>query len=72
MAQMTGQISKLLADKYCGFITVDGSKQDYFFHVSGMNPQSLPYTQLREGMTVTFEPTSSLKGLRAENVAVTE
>lgn len=70
---MTGTIRKLLADKYCGFIQVPDSREgDYFFHVSGMQADTVPYSQLREGMTVEFVAGQGPKGLRAEEVRVAE
>ena len=70
---VVGQIRKLLPEKYCGFISISGGQgKDYFFHVSGMDPETMPYAQLREGMTVEFTPTESHKGLRAEGVRVVE
>lgn len=68
--RLVGQIRKLIPDKYCGFIFVDGAPGDYFFHVSGMQSTTTPYLQLREGMAVEFTPIEGPKGLRAIEVRV--
>ncbi len=49
-----------------GFITVEGSDKDLFFHASDMNGE---FNDLREGDTVTFEEVPSDRGgMKAGNV----
>jgi len=47
-----------------GFIIEEGSKQDYFVHVTGL------IDEIREGDDVEFELTEGKKGLNAINVKV--
>lgn len=65
-----GNIKKLLADKFCGFIrTHDG--EDFFFHKSGLEQTTLPYEELAEGMAVEFTSVPDApKGPRAIGVRV--
>ncbi len=62
---MTGTIKTLNTEKGFGFIkATDGS--EYFFHKTAMVNEK--FDRLRKGQQVTFEPTESEKGLRAEDV----
>jgi cold shock protein len=47
-----------------GFITVDGSNQDVFVHVSGLQDE------IRENDRVTFQVEQGKKGPNAVNVAL--
>lgn len=47
-----------------GFIIEEGSKKDYFVHVTGL------IDEIREGDSVEFELTEGKKGLNAINVKV--
>ena len=47
-----------------GFITEDGTNQEFFVHVSGL------IDEIREGDAVEFEVTEGKKGLNAVNVKV--
>ena len=60
---MTGVI-KAIHERGFGFITVDGTATDFFFHQTG----TTGWDDLREGDRVTFEPGVSAKGPRANNV----
>lgn len=62
-----GTIRRIVADKGFGFIAADGSRQEFFFHLSSCT--AVEFTSLREGQRVTFEPTMGQKGPRAEQVA---
>ena len=62
---MTGKIRTLRTDKGFGFIQDDGG-QDYFFHQSAINGETM--ADLREGDGVEFEVGQGPKGPRAENV----
>ncbi len=64
---MKGTIARVVVDKNFGFITSDEDGKDYFFHKSVLiNSES--FTQALKGLTVTFEPQQSEKGLRADEV----
>lgn len=58
---MRGRIKRLVHDRGFGFIRVDGSKLEYFFHRSECND----YDSLREGQAVDFDEQPSPKGPRA-------
>lgn len=45
-----------------GFIKIDGSSEEIFVHVTGLNDQ------IREGDNVTFDVAEGKKGLNAVNV----
>ena len=63
---MTGTI-KTLKDKGFGFITVEGSPKDLFFHMKDL--QGVTFEELREGDAVTFEQEVQPDGrLNATNV----
>ncbi|MGB2224918.1 MAG: cold-shock protein [Polaribacter sp.] len=47
-----------------GFITEEGSNQDYFVHISGL------VDEIKQGDNVEFELTEGKKGLNAVNVKV--
>jgi CspA family cold shock protein len=47
-----------------GFITEEGSNQDYFVHISGL------VDEIKQGDKVEFELTDGRKGLNAVNVKV--
>lgn len=62
-----GKIKHILPDKGFGFVREDGDqKKEYFFHRSNVN--GVPFAELREGDTITFDIVPSPKGPRAENV----
>ncbi|HEY1912611.1 MAG TPA: cold shock domain-containing protein [Vicinamibacterales bacterium] len=65
---MNGKIRTLRTDKGFGFIKGENG-QDYFFHQSAIFGEGI--ADLREGDSVTFEPTQGDKGPRAENVTRT-
>lgn len=62
---MTG-IIKTLKDKGFGFISVEGSDKDLFFHSNAL--VGVTFNELREGQAVTFEEEESPKGKNAVNV----
>jgi CspA family cold shock protein len=64
MASTNGTVKRLVSDKGFGFVAAaDGN--EYFFHQSSC---AVPFDQLREGDSVTFETGQGPKGPRAENV----
>ncbi len=59
-----GTVKFFNESKGFGFISEDGSKQEYFVHASGL------IDEIREGDTVEFELKEGKKGLNAVNVKV--
>ena len=57
-----GTVKFFNESKGFGFIIEDGSKQEYFVHVSGL------VGEIREGDAVEFELKEGKKGLNAVNV----
>lgn len=66
---MTGKITRVVVDKRFGFIQ-GTDKKDYFFHESGFDQAHGPvrFSDLQIGETVSFEPRSTEKGMRAESI----
>lgn len=62
----TGTI-KRLTDRGFGFIAVEGSDKDLFFHSKEL--QGVQYNDLKEGDTLQFEVAESPKGQNAVNVS---
>lgn len=60
----TGVVKFFNDSKGYGFITEDGSSEDYFVHISGL------IDEVREGDKVEFELKEGKKGLNAVNVKV--
>jgi len=58
----TGTVKFFNVSKGFGFITVDGSNQELFVHVTGL------IDQIRDGDKVTFEESEGKKGLNAVDV----
>ena len=58
----TGTVKFFNVSKGFGFITVDGTNQELFVHVTGL------VDQIRDGDKVTFEEAEGKKGLNAVNV----
>jgi CspA family cold shock protein len=65
MAPVNGTIKRIVSDKGFGFVAA-GDGQEYFFHQSAC--VGVPFNQLREGQSVTFDKGQGPKGPRAENV----
>lgn len=61
----TGKVKFFNESKGFGFITEDGSNQEFFVHVTGL------IDEIRENDTVEFEITEGKRGLNAINVKVT-
>ena len=59
----TGIVKFLIIDKGFGFITDDETKQDFYFHVSGVNGDVV------DGDKVKFEVVESPKGLKAIDIS---
>lgn len=62
----TGKI-KRLTDRGFGFIAIEGSEKDLFFHSNEL--KGVVFEDLKEGDKVQFEVTSSPKGDNATNVS---
>ncbi len=62
----TGTI-KRLTDRGFGFIAVEGSDKDLFFHSKEL--QGVQFNELKEGDKVQFEVAESPKGPNAVNVS---
>lgn len=58
----TGIVKFFNETKGFGFIKIDGSSEEIFVHVTGLNDQ------IREGDTVSFDVAEGKKGLNAVNV----
>lgn len=59
-----GTVKFFNESKGFGFITEDGSKEDYFVHISGL------VDEIKDGDVVEFELTEGKKGLNAVNVKI--
>ena len=62
----TGTIARIM-DKGFGFISVEGSDKDLFFHSNEL--QNVAFDNLKEGDKVEFEVAESDKGPNAVNVS---
>lgn len=67
--RMTGSVKTIVRDKGFGFIKVDATGQEWFFHRTGMEDR-MEYDRLNEGDRVSFQQGDSPKGPRAEAVRV--
>jgi len=63
---MTGTIKKK-TDKGFGFIKLEGSDKDLFFH--GNSLVGISFNEIQEGDDVTFDVEDSPKGKNAVNVS---
>lgn len=61
-----GTIARIM-DKGYGFISVEGSDKDLFFHSNEL--QGVSFDDLKEGDNVEFEVTEGQKGPSATNVS---
>ncbi|MET0787318.1 MAG: cold shock domain-containing protein [Paenisporosarcina sp.] len=73
---MVGFVSNVIADRRFGFIAADNG-QEYFFHESNCesdwNEIAADFARLGRGkVQVTFEPTKTAKGPRADAVTIFE
>lgn len=64
---MTGKIKNVNVEKNYGFLVSDDDNKEYFFHRSCLVNDS-DWQDLERGRHITFEPSPSPKGPRAENV----
>jgi CspA family cold shock protein len=62
---------KTVTDKGYGFIAVEGSEKDIFFHENSLTGD-LAERKLREGDKVSFEVESTPKGPNAVNIELVE
>ncbi len=62
-----GTIARIM-DKGYGFISVEGSDKDLFFHSNEL--QNVDFNSLKEGQAVEFEEAEGQKGPQAVQVSV--
>ncbi len=65
---MKGKIKKYLSYRGFGFIEIDDSEDDIFFHISNFPTTSLPTA----GQDIEFELVESPKGKEAQNIKIIE
>ena len=69
---MTGKVTRVVIAKGYGFIAGD-DKKDYFFHMSSVDPASIAFRHLTEGVPVSFTIHPAIadkKNLQAKEVTV--
>lgn len=66
---MTGKI-KTLTEKGYGFISVEGSKKDIFFHARSL--RGISYDELQTGDEVSFDTEEGDKGPSAINIELVQ
>jgi CspA family cold shock protein len=66
-ARQIGTVKRLVSDKGFGFIAVEGTVDDYFFHSTGC-AEGVRFVDLQAGTKVSFVVASGPKGPRAEDV----
>ncbi|QCR23685.1 cold-shock protein [Pontibacter sp. SGAir0037] len=59
----TGKVKFFIESKGFGFITEDGTNEDFFVHVTGLNG-----LQIQQHDRVTFDTQEGKKGINAVNV----
>lgn len=64
---MKGTVKKFDQEKGFGFITGEDGK-DYFFHYSQINMDG--FKTIKTSQQVEYEPTTTEKGLRANNINI--
>lgn len=62
---------KTVTDKGFGFISVEGSDKDVFYHENSLEGE-LAERKLREGDKVSFEMEETDKGLNAVNIELVD
>ena len=65
---MQGKIKKVISGKGFGFIAIEGSDKDVFFHKS--NLKGIDFDELNEGMIVEFELQEGQKGKEAVDISI--
>jgi CspA family cold shock protein len=65
--RLTGTVKTMVMDRGFGFIRLDDSRDEYFFHQSGLS-QGLKLEDLYQGVRVSFLAGVGPKGPRAESV----
>lgn len=66
--RLTGKVKSVVDNKGFGFIVTEQGAEEYFFHFSGCT--DCTFAELHPGTRVTFTPSESPKGLRAENIGL--
>jgi len=67
---LTGKIVRRVVERGFGFIQLDKSKKEYFYHMSGCKEGAEGYEMMIEGTPVIFEEEIGNKGPRAKNVTL--
>lgn len=67
--RLTGTIKNIVPAKGFGFIVLDHSREEYFFHHTGCG-KGCTFDGLRNGMRVSFVPHVTPKGPRAEDLGL--
>lgn len=62
----TGVIARIVADRGFGFIKMEGSDKDLFFHATKFNGD---FNSLKEGDAVSFDIEEGDKGQFATNIS---
>lgn len=68
---LKGRVIRVVEEKGFGFISVEGNKKDYFFHMSSFTghwDDLCKDVGNNEEVLVNFEERNTPKGMRAENV----
>lgn len=65
---MTGSIKKLVTEKGFGFVIDDETRGDIFFHAKDMGSRDLLFSDLKEGMRISYDRMDGPKGPRGVNV----
>jgi len=65
-ARLTGRVKRVVNERGFGFIVLDDSSVEYFFHFSGC--KGCRIEDLNQGTRVSFVATSGTKGPRAEEI----
>jgi len=65
---LMGKIVRRVMARGFGFIQLDKSKKEYFYHLSSCIDGPDGFNGMPEGTTVTFEEDKADKGPRAKNV----
>ena len=68
MTLLRGKIVRRVTPRGFGFIQLDKSKKEYFYHLSSCTAGALGFESMEEGTPVTFEEDSNNKGPRAKHV----
>lgn len=63
-----GKIVAVHADRGFGFVDSADLEKEIFFHVTGLSPELLPFTEALKSRRVTFDTENGTRGLKAVNI----